>query len=169
MSNSVRQGEEWEKAKLAVREREGYCCQCCGKEGSQDELDDLQVHHIRAVKDGGGNDLGNLALVCNYCHWQIHRRGPRDGRYPASLASGDSGWESDFQNTTMEFNDGQKAVLGALVGRGEMKRKDILQQIPYTSATVSEALRVLRIAGRVTRVRRGVYKHRPVGDPREKE
>jgi len=162
MSESLRNGSKWRETRVEVREREDYCCEACGKEGSVDSIDDLQVHHIRAVEDGGTNDIDNLALVCNYCHWEIHRKGPENGRYPVSLAGGNSGWESDFQNTRMEFSESEQAVLGSLAGRGEVERREIIDDVPFTATTVSKALRILRIAGRVTKVNRGVYRLRPV-------
>lgn len=40
-------------------------CMCCGgtfKDGIK------KLHHIRPVRNGGGNQLWNLTVVCNDCH-----------------------------------------------------------------------------------------------------
>lgn len=58
----------------AVRERtKGKCAKCLV--GAID-----QIHHIRAVMDGGTNDLDNLVGICGACHSEWHVL--MDGRLP---------------------------------------------------------------------------------------
>lgn len=46
--------------KQLIRDRK--CCERCGSE------ENLEVHHITKIKDGGTNDLDNLLLLCKDCH-----------------------------------------------------------------------------------------------------
>ena len=57
----INSGWDWGKRRAAVRTRDGACVRC----GSTDRL---QVHHRVPVAEGGGNDLGNLELLCHRCH-----------------------------------------------------------------------------------------------------
>lgn len=45
----------------------------------------LQVHHIIAVEDGGGDNAENLMLLCSECHAEIHRRREAFQRYHSGL------------------------------------------------------------------------------------
>ena len=53
------------KIRKAVRERDNYTCQYCGKKvyGSQ-----AQVDHILAVANGGANELENYITACKVCN-----------------------------------------------------------------------------------------------------
>jgi len=53
-------------------ERDNRTCQDC------DSKDNLEVHHILPVSQGGTNDLDNLKTVCFDCH----RNNYRDVHYP---------------------------------------------------------------------------------------
>ena len=48
-----------EKARLL---RENSCCAICGR------TEDLELDHVIPVTAGGGNDKGNLQLLCFACH-----------------------------------------------------------------------------------------------------
>lgn len=50
----------------AVLSRDDHQCRKCGKENS------LHVHHIRAVCEGGTNDMDNLIALCSVCHKEWH-------------------------------------------------------------------------------------------------
>lgn len=52
-----------DELKDAVRARDGYCCQLCGKEQGDRALD---VHHIDYDKHN--NNLSNLISLCQHCH-----------------------------------------------------------------------------------------------------
>ena len=51
--------------------RDGYACVDCGWDRKQWTTDDprhLELHHVKAHVEGGGNQEGNLATLCNVCH-----------------------------------------------------------------------------------------------------
>lgn len=52
----------WPDMRLLVLERDGNRCQKCGRDNS------LEVHHIKAVQDGGTDSPGNLITLCSVCH-----------------------------------------------------------------------------------------------------
>ena len=59
--------ETWNKIKMAVKSRDNYTCQICGK---TDGI--LVVHHIIPRDDGGKDALENLITVCNgVCHKKL--------------------------------------------------------------------------------------------------
>lgn len=59
----IRDGWTWGEIRNRVRERDGACVRC----GSRRRL---QVHHRVPLRDGGGNERGNLELLCARCHGQ---------------------------------------------------------------------------------------------------
>ena len=59
--------ENWGEISDSVRERDGFRCVFCGREG-----DLLHVHHVRPRSEGGGDDPSNLVSVCTACHGKIH-------------------------------------------------------------------------------------------------
>lgn len=66
-------GSTWERARNAVRERDGYRCRDCGI--AETELSrELDVHHLRRFADYGrerheeANRLDNLISLCPACH-----------------------------------------------------------------------------------------------------
>ncbi len=76
---SPRRGSaQWERAKVAAKERDGYRCAKCGS----DYL--LNVHHIVPWEPGqvDPHALGNLVTLCASCHHKLHPQpqGP-DGRF----------------------------------------------------------------------------------------
>ena len=57
---------DWEARRKAVLKRDGFkCCNC-------DSLEDLEVHHMRPVSDGGTHHLNNLQTLCRKCHSWMH-------------------------------------------------------------------------------------------------
>ncbi len=59
--------------------RDGGVCRVpgCGKTSS------LEVHHVKPLSAGGGNDPANLILCCSFCHSNIHEGRLRvSGSYP---------------------------------------------------------------------------------------
>jgi len=54
------------KHKVLIKER-GNKCELCGATGT------LHAHHIKPLKDGGKDEVGNLLLVCPDCHKRIHK------------------------------------------------------------------------------------------------
>ena len=61
----------WYEVRLKVLERDEYQCRQCG---SKDALD---VHHIRARRDGGSDDPDNLMTLCRTCHMKTNSFGQR--------------------------------------------------------------------------------------------
>ena len=63
---------QWERARRAAFNRDGYRCQDCGLAGR------LEAHHVKPLDAGGAPyALGNLATVCRACHIAHHKPEPR--------------------------------------------------------------------------------------------
>ncbi len=64
--------------RVAVLERDGFKCTCCGWSRDKLNRDDprkmLELHHKQQHKDGGENTVENLITLCNVCHDAIHRQ-----------------------------------------------------------------------------------------------
>ena len=60
----------WEVIRQEVLDRDNWRCQNpeCGKAGQ------MEVHHLRAVKDGGSDAQTNLITYCRDCHIALHRK-----------------------------------------------------------------------------------------------
>ena len=58
---------EFSSRKEAIRNRDNYTCQCCGKKNIR-----LEVHHIIYRSNGGTNDENNLITLCENCHSKVH-------------------------------------------------------------------------------------------------
>ena len=48
----------------------GYKCAFCGNTPEKD--DDLEVHHIIPLADGGHDIFENVVCLCHDCHWKAH-------------------------------------------------------------------------------------------------
>lgn len=55
--------------KEEIRRRDGERCVNCGA------ADDLRVHHVIRVDDGGTDDVENGATLCKSCHDELHSGG----------------------------------------------------------------------------------------------
>ena len=70
-----RYGRNWQK----IRKRyitAHPLCEACLKEGRVTLAE--QVHHIKPLSEGGGNEESNLMSLCASCHSKIHaKRGDR--------------------------------------------------------------------------------------------
>lgn len=53
------------KTRFQVLQRDGYACQTCGARAPNATL---HVDHIRAVANGGGNEMDNLRTLCITCN-----------------------------------------------------------------------------------------------------
>jgi 5-methylcytosine-specific restriction protein A len=60
--------EEYELLRRQVLERDGWRCQDCGAAKA------LQVHHLRARSQLGGDFMQNLITLCASCHAKRHRQ-----------------------------------------------------------------------------------------------
>ena len=68
--------------KHAVHARDGGRCAHIGESGKRCNADRwVDVHHVRPVSRGGGNELGNLTTLCSYHHDLVHQTSfPIDGQ-----------------------------------------------------------------------------------------
>lgn len=66
-------------AKAAVWKRAGGKCERCGKrvQRSLESLQRGEVHHRKFRSAGGTWNIGNLELLCPFCHAGIHQRTKR--------------------------------------------------------------------------------------------
>ena len=55
-----------------VYNEKGNSCGNCGT------TENLEIHHIVSLENGGSNNVGNLALLCYVCHDKAHKRAVRD-------------------------------------------------------------------------------------------
>lgn len=53
------------KLRFMVLERDGFCCRLCGNTAKESVL---EVDHIVAVCNGGGNNINNLQTLCYECN-----------------------------------------------------------------------------------------------------
>lgn len=80
--------------RAVILERDLHSCRDCGASPKDDHGVRLQIHHVHAVQDGGGNEEANLVTLCVPCHAGRHAISPRSTRvkddllYPAD----DLGW-----------------------------------------------------------------------------
>lgn len=58
----------WAKVRAEVLRRDWNACVRCG------DPDNLQVHHIVPVSEGGANVIANLETLCASCHRAAHRQ-----------------------------------------------------------------------------------------------
>ncbi|MCX5538347.1 HNH endonuclease [Paraburkholderia sp. CNPSo 3076] len=56
-------GRALQRRNLSVKERDGYCCRKCGIATVSGEVD-----HIKALENGGTDDMDNLQYLCVDCH-----------------------------------------------------------------------------------------------------
>ena len=56
----------WEQVRRLVIARDGGLCTLCRRPGNT-------VDHLREVRDGGTDEMGNLRLLCAACHNRRHR------------------------------------------------------------------------------------------------
>ena len=64
---SLYKSKRWERAKKAVKKRDGYRCTNCGRAGR------LEVHHKKMAKKNPELFfcLDNLATLCRSCHIEL--------------------------------------------------------------------------------------------------
>jgi RNA-directed DNA polymerase len=66
--------QDWDEARHRILERDGYRCTQCGS------TDNLDVHHLQARKDGGGQEDDNLVTLCENCHTKTTSYGRNKGK-----------------------------------------------------------------------------------------
>lgn len=75
--------KDWAILALNIKERDGNKCRLCKSE------ENLVVHHVVPLIEGGSNDESNLITVCKKCHYALDPRGNQTRaagrlRYPFS-------------------------------------------------------------------------------------
>lgn len=55
----------WKENRKRARKRDNNKCQFCNS------IDNLQVHHIKRIRKGGQNYIGNLITLCASCHRKV--------------------------------------------------------------------------------------------------
>lgn len=74
----ARYGDDWEKIRFLVYERDDYVCQKCGKTPKQNKRA-LDIHHKIPFLESFDNSLSNLVTLCRKCHaveeWKIKQIG----------------------------------------------------------------------------------------------
>ena len=68
--SGIAKGPRWDYLRGQILERDRYRCRKCGKPGR------LEVHHVRPIEQGGGNDRRNLTTLCRDCHIRTHQPEP---------------------------------------------------------------------------------------------
>ena len=56
------------KQKQRIRERDGFRCQLCGAQQTEDEQTKLEIHHIRPFSQDGPTVDTNLITLCRKCN-----------------------------------------------------------------------------------------------------
>jgi hypothetical protein len=85
---------DWEERRELVRARDKYACMECGGNNR------LQLHHRRAIREGGTHRIDNLILLCELCHSDAH--GGRQFRYQQER--GDEGSPTAIQQKIALIN-----------------------------------------------------------------
>lgn len=55
-----------------VNVRDERACRCCGRKAAGNES--LHHHHLTFRSRGGGDETGNILLLCVFCHALLHAR-----------------------------------------------------------------------------------------------
>lgn len=78
------------RKKNKIIERDGGCRKC-----SKEDVDELEVHHLTPVSQGGSDSKGNLAILCSDCHKMAHDS-PGNGTVCYSDKEGFLKWVAKF-------------------------------------------------------------------------
>ena len=73
-TRSANHNKKYGRAWKRIRDRYAKAhplCEMCLKEGRLTPM--TEVHHIKPVQEGGGNEDSNLMSLCHSCHERIHR------------------------------------------------------------------------------------------------
>jgi len=69
--NGIKLPDDWAQRKLVVMQRDNHICQRCSKYSNPENM---HLHLLRSVKDGGQYYLENLIILCNDCEKIISKR-----------------------------------------------------------------------------------------------
>jgi 5-methylcytosine-specific restriction endonuclease McrA len=64
------QGSKWIRPakRLAIYIRDGFTCQCCGRDLRDEKAEQINLDHLRCRCNGGGNEASNLVTICKRCN-----------------------------------------------------------------------------------------------------
>ena len=98
----------WQKKRLEVMERDGFCCQRCG-----DKTKTLNVHHLKYSKRGNPWDVDarNLVTLCERCHESAHCPDCQKQRQATAKL------QSDRRALPAWIKEGQDAALAVFLKR----------------------------------------------------
>lgn len=135
----------WNSIRKDILERDGYQCTECGTSKEQ-----LHVHHITPVSEGGSHSPKNLRTLCHSCHEDIHgHRIPTKQDSEPSLTKKmlwAGAWESDTTGT----NEGWKKIFESILhwfSRTNSKSDEIwyakILAVPISYLLISLSLSIL--------------------------
>jgi len=70
LKTTDRYGDDWDKIRRLVYERDNYTCQRCGKLMRNSKIA-FHVHHIVPFLESFDNSLSNLTTLCPNCHSSV--------------------------------------------------------------------------------------------------
>lgn len=74
---------EFNRKRDVIIDEKGRECEHCGGT-TESGAESIEIHHIIPIEDGGGNEMDNLAVLCNRCHRALHSE-DRKAHPPALL------------------------------------------------------------------------------------
>jgi len=93
----------WNSIRKRILKRDGYECTKCGTSNDQ-----LHVHHITPVSEGGSHAPKNLRTLCHSCHEDVHgHRIPTKGGSGSGSASmwKKAVWLPTWESTNTDTDD----------------------------------------------------------------
>lgn len=127
---------EWNRLRRQALDRDEYSCQSCGTDVDTGPVlsgaSRAEIHHKKAVANGGGHELRNLVTLCEDCHKDAHGR-----------------------NTLRDVLDAVDAVAGPAVLTSEIA--DQLDCETETAGKKLDRLHRLGVLGHKKVARRNIY------------
>ena len=65
-----------------IAESQNWKCDLCGNWLMN--VEKIDVHHVTPVSQGGSDDISNLRIIHESCHYQEHSNGRKDVRLPVT-------------------------------------------------------------------------------------
>lgn len=159
---------EWGDIRESALERDKWDCQYCG---IGEPIADLEVHHIKPVKNGGKDRLGNLTTLCNRCHTALHTLTTGPEYHPSDLDEVERGIVLDqldraiLDYLTSGRDDNQPwGIATPAVVRAALQTQGY-DDVPVRQ-TINNRLRKLELAGHLNN-RFGKGEYVLVSDPRD--
>ena len=116
ISSKLRKDISGTTTKSVYEKYNNQCSRCFSSEN-------LNIHHIKPIKNGGGNDLQNLEILCVECHKKEHSPDTLSGlecqsRYPSSYLDLDLDLHSDRDiDININSNKEEKILFSLFRGR----------------------------------------------------